>query len=223
MDPVSNPTAYDSFWLAGQKSPGVCRMGEPQRDEGWSIAQAKGSDGAEITHDGAKLLVFSVEIYLWRDANRDCFAEWTDFRPVLLPPTKDGPGQLALDIYHPVLDGIGVTSVVVSKRTEPIPDGKGGATVKLEFTEYRPSKKRTGSGKPKGSKANTSTVFSDFFASGGGGGGASGVGVGGGFGSAGGSGPQGTPRERQPRPETNVDKKAQLAAALEENKRVHNQ
>jgi len=82
----------------------------------------------------------------------------------------------------------------VSQRSNPQPDGKGGATVKLKFLQYAPPKKKPGNGKPKGTKS----------------GGTSGGGA------DGGGNDKGKPKKKDP----NQDVKDQLDALTEEYKRL---
>ncbi len=153
MNPIDNPKSYDSFLLGGVPSPGVARFSFPERPYGWDQQAGKGSDGATVVLNSTKLVEFDVELYLWRDHLVDHFTRWDSWKKVLLLPVADG-SEKALDIYHPQLEEIGVRSVVVKSWAPPQPDGKGGATAKVKFLEYRPVKKKLGSGKPDGSSAN---------------------------------------------------------------------
>lgn len=186
-NPVDQPNLYEALVLAGARSPGRLRLSFPLRVEGWDTQKAKGSSGGETVHNGRELSEFDAELYLWRDRSRgvDHFAGWDTFKPVLLAPiAKNAPK--ALDIYHPQLEGIGITSVVVRSWTEPQPDGRGGATVKIKFLEYAPPKPKA-AGKPGGSKSG---------------------GAGGGPGGPGGSAPK--------EPDPNQDLKDAIAAKTEE-------
>jgi hypothetical protein len=153
VDPVSNPSAYDKIILAGKESPGRAKLNFPTRDEGWEKQESKGEEGGETVPNGPKLIDFEVELYLWKERMRgiDHFARWEAWKPLLLKPVAKG-ARRALDIYHPQLDGLGITSVVVGTWTEPQPDGKGGGTVKLKFIQYKPSKPKS-TKKPSGSVA----------------------------------------------------------------------
>ncbi len=154
MNPIDNPGAYDALRIAGKRTPGQLKWTSPPKvDEGWEKKEAKGSKGGETICNGRKICEFAVELYLWRDTIRDEFAAWEAFKPVLAKTTKDGAAQQALDIYSPVLEEAGISAVVLKNVPCAIPDGKGGATVLLEFMEYRPAKKNSGSGKPKGAAA----------------------------------------------------------------------
>lgn len=154
VNPVDNPGLYDQIILAGKPSPGRCKItGLPTRDEGWEKQETKGQDGGETVHNGRKLVEFEVELYLWKERAKkiDHFAGWEEWKKILEAPVKKNAPK-ALDVYHPQLDGLGVTSVVANTWTEPVPDGKGGATVKIKFLQYSPSKPKA-SAKPGGSKS----------------------------------------------------------------------
>jgi hypothetical protein len=58
----------------------------------------------------------------------------------------------ALDVYHPDLALLDIKSVVVTKIGGLVHDGKGGATVAVDFLEYRPPTPKGGT--PSGSKGN---------------------------------------------------------------------
>ena len=153
-NPASIPDAYDSFFLAGKQSPGVCRFtGLPVVEEGWKKQEPKGKDGGELDRSGRPLIEFAVSIYLWDEPSigLDHFAAWDDFLEVILTPIAKS-SQKALDIYHPLLERLGIGSVVVKSWGQPVPDGKGGATASIAFIQYAPPKK-TATGKPKGSKS----------------------------------------------------------------------
>lgn len=152
MNPIDNPASYNSFLLGGVPSPGVARFSMPERPYGWDQQSGKGDEGASVVLNSTKLVEFDVELFLWRDDKVDHYARWESWKKVLLVPVKDGDSK-ALDIYHPQLEEIGVRSVVVKSWSAPQPDGKGGAKVKIKFLEYRPKKKKTGTGRPNGSQA----------------------------------------------------------------------
>lgn len=151
MNPLDHPEQYDRLILVDQPSPGICRLGGPMLDHGWEKQKPKGSSGAETVHNGDDLVEFTVELYLWRDDRVDHFAGWEAWRPLLRRPIAKGASK-ALDVYHPQLAELGVTSVVCSKEGSLEPDGKGGARVRLTFLQYRPPQPKA-AGKPTGSAA----------------------------------------------------------------------
>lgn len=154
VNPIDHPELYESFLLAGERSPGVCKLGGPMLDHGWAKQEPKGSSGGETIQNGTKLVEFTAELYLWRDSEVDHFARWVEWRPILRRPIAKGASK-ALDIYHPQLDELGVTSVVCAKEGSLEPDGRGGATVKLSFLQYAPPQPKA-AGKPSGSSSQAS-------------------------------------------------------------------
>lgn len=166
MNPIDNPTAYDHLVIAGEPTPGVMTWTkEPERDGGWTVQAGKGADGATLEKDGAKPLECGVALYLFRDRRKgiDGFAAWDAYRPRLLVCDADGKEQ-ALDVYHPLLEELGASSFIIKVRGGLVPDGKGGGSVKLTLLEHVASvKKRTGTGKPKGSKGGKKPSAFDVF------------------------------------------------------------
>ena len=65
--------------------------------------------------------------------------------------TTDGTAK-ALDIYHPDLAALGITAVCRARIGQLEHDGKGGASVSVDWIEYRPPKPKKPS-TPKGSAA----------------------------------------------------------------------
>lgn len=144
-NPVDTPLAYDSFRLVGVLSPGVCRFpSAPTRDEGWDVQAPSGTGGGYTIHHRTPPIEFDVEVYLWKGENEygvfvDEFTAWDKFEPLLFIPVKRNSPK-ALAFQHPLTDGLNpaITQVVVKSHTKPLPDGKGGGTVKIRFIEYRP-------------------------------------------------------------------------------------
>ena len=141
-NPLDNPALYDVFRLGGVRSPGLCKFDPPPvRDQGWDVQTAGATKGAGLARRTMPPVRFKVAIYLWKDENVDHFAGWDDWKRLLLVSSKS-TGATALDINHPLCSALQppITSVVVGPYNEPVPDGKGGATITIEFIEYRPPK-----------------------------------------------------------------------------------
>lgn len=155
VNPIDHPEQYEAIVLAGERSPGVAKLSGTALDHGWAKQEPKGSSGGETIQNGTKLVEFTVELYIWRDDQVDHFARWVAWRPILRRPIAKGASK-ALDIYHPQLDELGVTSVVCSKEGSLVPDGKGGATVALSFIQYAPPQPKA-AGKPAGSSSKEGT------------------------------------------------------------------
>ncbi len=159
-NPVDMPELWDTFLLAGRRSPGLCKFPTlPKRDEGWDVQVPKGTTGGNTIHNNQPPVKFSVELRLWKDDKVDHFARWEDWKDILQTPVKANDPK-ALDIWHPQLEGLKIRSVVVASRAEYVPDGYGGARVTWDFLEYRPPATKKAQA-PAGSKSSSTTKKND--------------------------------------------------------------
>lgn len=130
--------------LGTTRSPGVVKLTGHDRKEKWDIKDAKGQDGASTALQGKPIGQFTATFYLVDDGSDDLnqFDAWDSFQK-LIESTTNGAKPVALPIYHPDLARNGFTSVVKSSISGMQYDGRGGATVVVEFIEYRPPKPKT--------------------------------------------------------------------------------
>lgn len=160
MNPHDNPDAYDYLTLASRKSPGTIVPGSlnPKREEAWDEQKAEGSDGGPLVHKGAPPIKFSVSFQIWKDPSKniDHFKGWSDWVDIL-KTSRDEQDQKAIEIYHPLLEAIKCSAVVVTGWTAPIPGGRGGISIAtVDFKEWS-SGKKTNTGKPGGTKSKSGT------------------------------------------------------------------
>ena len=156
-DPLSNPSAWNVVIVAGTTSPGYCVVKEHSRRNEWDVKAGKGVKGATITYVQRPPAKFSVEFYAgYYDASgaggADHFAAWDKFQPLLrYDPTKKT--VQALDIYHPALADVEITSVVTESigGWEHVGDQLFRRTV--ELLEYFPPPAKSATGSPSGSKS----------------------------------------------------------------------
>lgn len=122
-------------------SPGVVTLTGHDRKEKWDIKDAKGQDGASTSLQGKPIGQFTASFYLVDDGSpgENDFDAWDSFQR-LIESTTNGPKPVALSIYHPDLARNGFTSVVMSSISGMKYDARGGATVVVEFIEFRPPK-----------------------------------------------------------------------------------
>lgn len=149
-------TPYDldedlsSIVLGTVRSPGKVTLSGHDRDKAWDIKGAKGQVGASSSLNGDPVGQF-VATFQLADDNIDGLTDfdlWEDFQR-LIESTTNGPTPVALPIYHPDLARNRFTEVTNGGIGGMIHDGKGGATVKVKFLEYRPPKPK----KPAAAKA----------------------------------------------------------------------
>lgn len=134
---------FDKIILGSVQSPGVVTLTGHDRDRNWDVKAAKGADGATSSLNGSPVGGFSASFYLVRDYDQglDEFAEWDEFQKYCdaLAPDTGGKAKVT-PIYHPDLARQRYTEVSVKKVYGLMHDGKGGATGKIDFIEYRPAK-----------------------------------------------------------------------------------
>lgn len=145
MNPVDDFAAYDSFLLAGVRSPGVCTFPQaPDRIEGWEQQIPSGGGGGFTVHKRRPPIEFDVEVYVWKGEDEhgnpvDGFAEYETFTKLYKTPVKRNQKK-ALAFSHPLTDKLDppVASVVIGKWGMPKPDSLGGGTARIHFEEYSP-------------------------------------------------------------------------------------
>lgn len=122
-------------------SPGTVKLSGHDRKDKWDIKDAKAQDGASTSLQGKPIGQFTATFYLADDGGpgENDFDAWDSFQR-LIESTTNGPKPVALSIYHPDLARNGFTSVVKASISGMMHDGRGGATVVVEFIEYRPPK-----------------------------------------------------------------------------------
>ena len=141
MNEFDFPELYSSIILGTTPSPGQVTLSGHERKEAWDVKSAKGQDGATTSLNGKPIGRFKAKFSLLKDygADDDQFARWDEFQR-LIESTTNGPKPTALPIYHPDLARNGYTEVTNGGVGGLTHDGKGGATVEVEFLEYRPPK-----------------------------------------------------------------------------------
>lgn len=143
FNPITNP--LDFIVLAGQESPGIAEIVGAASPRNWEERKGYGYGGAIVVFRGVGLAKFSVKFILWTEEH---WSEWEGFRLLLQrppPPNRNsimrqsiyGPRPRALDIYHPILLDLGVSSVVVTELVQPVQTGHGEWTHEVKFIEYR--------------------------------------------------------------------------------------
>lgn len=126
----------DYVILGITRSPGICRITGADREKDWDVKKAKGQTGATSTLNGDPVGTFEIEFTL---SSEEDFERWDGFQ-ALIESTVRGPRPIALPIYHPDLSRAGYTEVVCGGVGGRVYDGRGGATHKIKFLEYRPPK-----------------------------------------------------------------------------------
>lgn len=131
FQPLTQPV--DHITLAGQRSPGVADLTDTLSDSDIQERKGYGLGGAYAVYKGLKIAYPKVTIKLVTSQHWD---DWHAWRPLIArPPTGRRPR--ALDIWHPILEDLGITSVLVKSYTQPTQTGDGEWSVVITFVEYR--------------------------------------------------------------------------------------
>lgn len=132
-EPLKEPTDY--ILLAGQRSPGIAEVRGADSERDIQERKGYGLSGARSVYKGIKLIKPTVVVRLSTEKD---WEEWHAWKPLLdRPPT--GQRARALDIWHPILEDQGVTSVLIAKVGQPErtkDDGEWSITINM--TEWRP-------------------------------------------------------------------------------------
>jgi hypothetical protein len=144
-NPLTNPIDY--ILLAGSKSPGLAEVAGADAPRKWDERPGYGLSGAFVVYTGDGLAKFCVRIHLFTVADWD---EWNAWK-ALVQKAPIGARPRALDIWHPFLEDLGVKSVVVENRMQPVDLGAGEWVHEIKFIQFRlPT---PGIGKPVASQA----------------------------------------------------------------------
>lgn len=141
-NPIDNEELYDRIELAGVRSPGQVTLSGHDRKETWDIKPADAVNGARTSYKGDQVAQFRASFYLIKDPvlGIDDFAAWDDFATLIRTSLPKKGKPKALKIYHPDLAANDIKNVCKATMGGMTHDGKGGATVVVEFIEFRPPK-----------------------------------------------------------------------------------
>jgi len=116
-NPLRTPEIYDSFLLAGVRSPGQCDLSGASAPRKWDVFRGFGLTGATTIFTGIDIKDFSIRISMWEPEQIDDYN--AKLVPLLALPPR-GKRPKALDFYHPLASDppIGIRSVGVKDVTQ---------------------------------------------------------------------------------------------------------
>jgi hypothetical protein len=139
-----NPQQHGTDYaiIAGTKTPGICEIVGADAPRKWDERQGYALSGAWLIFTGNGLAHFSIKLKLY---TKQHWLEWWAFRPVISKrpkPIVQGDQFFvrpkALDIWHPLLDPLGITSIVVESELQPVlTDETGEWTIELKVIQFR--------------------------------------------------------------------------------------
>ena len=149
LSPLSNPQSWDVIQVGQQTSPGLCTLSGFKRANEWDVKKGKGTIGGTVTYVARPPAKGTITFQLWTEQH---FTQWLAFLPLLkYDPTKKA--VQAIDLYHPTLTMIDMTSFVTENVGAIEHAGNGLYTVVVDFLEYAPPPKASAVSTPSGSLA----------------------------------------------------------------------
>lgn len=131
FDPLSAPIDY--ALIAGKRTPGIAEIHGASSPRKWDERRGYGLSGATVVFRGVGLAkpVLTLRLYSAQD-----WSDWHEFAPTVQRPPF-GTRPRALEIWHPVLEDLGVSSVVVEDVSQPEQTADGEWTITIKLIEFR--------------------------------------------------------------------------------------
>ena len=148
FNPITQPVDY--ILLANRRSPGLAVVSNASSPRRWDVRRGYALSGARVVYRGNDLARPVVTLRL---LSEDDFSDWHDWRSLLDRPSP-GPsirsaittieirrallrGARPMDIWHPILEDLGISAVVVEDVAQPVQVADGEWNVEIKFIEYR--------------------------------------------------------------------------------------
>lgn len=132
FNPILRPC--DHILLGGEKSPGIAVLSNAHSPRLWDERRGFALSGARVIYKGIGLAYPVVTLKLFTSDDFERLATWSR----LCARAPVGTRAHALDIWHPILEDRGITSVVVKDVRQPEQDETTGVwTMAIEFIEFR--------------------------------------------------------------------------------------
>lgn len=131
FDPLKAPVDY--VLIAGRRSPGIADLSRAGSPRTWDERKGYGLSGATSIFRGVRLSHFVLKLRLYTSEQ---FAEWASFSVLVQkPPVGERPRQL--EIWHPILEDLGITACGVEDVSQPVQTADGEWTIEIALIEYR--------------------------------------------------------------------------------------
>lgn len=140
VSPFADELGWSKMYIGGMWSPGTMELSGHTRKVGWDVKQASGQDGGTSTRKGGEVPQFDADFYLVDDpVLGNDFDEWPAFQK-MLEDTIRGDKPKAVPVIHPDLNRNYITEACLRSMGEMKPDGRGGASIRVGFIEFKPPK-----------------------------------------------------------------------------------
>jgi len=134
-DPIADPV--DHILLVGKKSPGIAEVVGASKTSKLKKLEPHYSSKGFVVFRGIANAAFSVKLRLYSAQD---WVDWHTWKPLVLnPPSRNTDG---LSIWHPLLEDLGVRSVLVENVSQPEQTGNGEWTITINFFEFEKPKRQ---------------------------------------------------------------------------------
>jgi hypothetical protein len=138
-NPVDSPQDY--VILGGERAPVICEVQGAQLKRTLKQIRPYAVSGAIVQYLGDELCEFKIVFRLYTSAD---WAAWQAFAAgtIYKAPARRGGAvnSGALDIYHPLLESLGIRAVIVKTIGQPEQQDLGDWSITVEFLEFRKPK-----------------------------------------------------------------------------------
>lgn len=132
FNPITDPVDY--FLLQNRRSPGIAVVKNAQSLLRWDERRGYALSGSRVVYRGIGLARPIITLRLLTDAH---FVAWHEWRVLVQRPPVGERGRLAKDIWHPILEDLDITKVVVEKVLQPKQVADGEWNIDIAFIEFR--------------------------------------------------------------------------------------
>jgi hypothetical protein len=130
-NPITTPVDY--ILLSNQRSPGLAEVSAANSPRMWDERRGFALSGSRVVFRGIGLAYPIVTLRLFSDQD---WKDWHQWKPLVQRPPI-GERAHAMDIWHPFLEDLGITSVVVQDVLQPRQTADGEWSIDIKFIEFR--------------------------------------------------------------------------------------
>lgn len=131
FNPIDSP--QDFVILAGQRSPGIAELQGWTSPRRWDERRGYALSGATLVYRGNALAAGKLILRLYTVEH---FTGWESFREIV-QRAPSGERPRSMEISHPILEDLGVRSVVVEDVKQPEKGRAGEWIVEISLKEWR--------------------------------------------------------------------------------------
>lgn len=113
--PLLNPLT--TYVLQNKEAPGISDFSGASSPRKWEERNGYGLSGSTVIFLGIGLAQFQIATDLYTDLDWQRWHE--DFSPIVKAPPR-GVRPKSMQIYHPILEDLGITSAVVTDVLQPV-------------------------------------------------------------------------------------------------------